>query len=198
MAAAGGKDLADRGWGSGGFSHLIPSGADFLGDGGTTGGFNFDTAGDFLISPYIFGDSGASSLFEDVMLYVPTAMTMEVYGRFAANPDENASGFGFLESGAGFTSPSDADMMAFIGCGATNFELIRGDGTVDAGITVYDTDPHMFAIKFEGALANWYIDGVDQGSIGIQDNLWPTAFCINTESGGTADPCVSWVHIFYS
>jgi hypothetical protein len=126
MAAAGGKDLADRGWGSGGFSHLAPSGADFLSNSGTTGGFNFDTAGDFLISPYIFGDIGASTLYEDVMGSVPTKMTMEVYGRFGANADENATGFGFLEAGAGVTSPADADMMAFIGMGATNFELIRG------------------------------------------------------------------------
>jgi len=57
MAAAGGKDLADDGWEASGFSYLVGSGAGLLSSAvkGTIGGLNFDTTGDYLISPAIFG-----------------------------------------------------------------------------------------------------------------------------------------------
>ena len=200
--AGGGDDLVAHGWEASGFSFLAPSGADFLSgdpiaDAGTTGGFNFDAANDFLISPFVFGAFAHAKAFEAIMGYLPTALHLEVFARFAANPDENASGFGWLEAGGGGGSPADADMMAFIGPGATQFELIRGDGTIDAGLEVKDTDPHLWKILCAGTTAEWFIDGVRQGSISLQTNLWPVAFVINTESTGTADPVASWAHIWY-
>lgn len=202
MAAAGGRDLVNHGWESGGFSYLASSGADFLSgtpvaDRGTLGGFNFDAANDYLISPFIFGDYAAALEFQNIMGYLPTTLVLEVYARFAANADENATGFGFLEAGGGGGSPADADMMAFIGMGATHFELIRGDGTVDASAAVFDTDPHLFKISLTGAVVTWYIDDVSQGTLVVQDDLWPCAFVINTETGGDGDPVVSWAHVHY-
>ncbi len=202
MVAAGGRDLANHGWEANGFSFLAPSGADFLSgtpiaDRGTSGGFNFDTAGDYLISPFMFGDYAAATMFRHFMGYLPTTLVLEVYARFGANADENATGFGWLEAGGGGGVAADADMMAFIGMGATNFELIRGDGTVDASAAVFDTDPHIFKISITGAVVTWYIDDVSQGTLVVQDDLWPCAFIINTEAGGTGDPVVSRVDIHY-
>ena len=196
-------ELKTHGWEGEGFSYLAGSGADFLSgspiaDAGTTGGFNFDAANDHLISPFIFGDYAHAVMFKQIMGYLPTTLNLEVFGRFGANPDENASGFGWLEAGGGGGSPADADLMAFIGLGATNFEIIRGDGTVDASVAVYDTDPHSFKISITGAVVTWYIDDVSQGTLVVQDNLWPVAFTANTETGGTADPVVSQVHIWYN
>ena len=202
----GDTDLVSYGWETSGvstFTYLPGSGADFLSgspiaDAGATGGYNFGTAGDYLISPFIFGDYVHARMVQELLGYFPTELNLEVYGRFAANPDENASGFGFVEAGGGGGVLADADLMAFIGPGGSNFELIRGDGTVDAGAAAYDTDPHLFKIKCSGMTAEWFIDDVSQGTLGLQDDLWPVAFAINTEAGGTADPVVSWVHVYYN
>lgn len=201
MVAAGGRDLSDHGWSANGFSFKEGSGADFLSgvpiaDAGAIGGFNFDTAGDYLISPFIFGDFAHAKMFRNLMGYLPTTLCLEVFATFAANPDENASGFGFCEAGA-TGALADGDMMAFIGPGGSKFELIRGDGTVDEGVAVYDTDPHLFKIVITGAVVTWYIDDVSQGTLVVQDDLWPVAFAINTEGSGTADPVVSWAHVWY-
>ena len=201
LAPSGDWDLLSNGWESVGWSHLAPSGADFLSgtptaDIGTTGGANFDTAGDYLISPFQFGDYSHARMVQELLGYLPTELNLEVYGRFAANPDENASGFGFVEAGGGGSVLADADLMAFIGLGGTKFELIRGDGTVDESVAVYDTDPHLFKIKCSGTTAEWFIDDVSQGTLGLQDDLWPVAFGVSVET--TADPVVSWAHVWYN
>ena len=200
MAAAGGKDLADDGWESGGFGYLAGSAAGFLdsSDAGTTGGLNFDAASDYLISPFIFGDYAHARALQHLLGYLPTTLNMEVYARFASSAaDEQATGFGFVEAGGGGGVLAKADLMAFISIGASNFELHSG-ATADEGSTKATT-PHLFRIKITlGGTAEWFIDDVLQGSIAIQANLWPCAWAANTQAGGNNDPVVSWVRVWYA
>lgn len=197
-AAGGGKDLAEHGWESSGFGYLAGSGAGFLDvdDQGTLGGFNFDTASDYLISPFIFGSYTHGRFVQNVLGYFPSRLNMEVMARFASSAaDEQATGFGFIEAGA-TGALAKADLMAFISIGATNFELHSG-AVADEG-SAKDTDPHLFKITIErDDAAEWFIDGVSQGSIAIQANLWPGAWAANTQVGGNNDPVVSWVDLWY-
>ncbi len=192
-------DLDDFGWVTTGFSVLAGSGADFLSgsptaDIGTTGGINFDTASDALTSPFIFGDYAHGRMVQEFLRHFPTELNMECYARFAATGDENGSGFGFLEAGG--TPIEVASTMAYISSGGTVFELHSG-AAEDAGDTD-DTDPHLWRIKCTGTTAEWFIDGTSQGTIALQDDLWPVAFSAGTQSGGSNDPVLSWVHVWYS
>lgn len=195
-------DLDLWGWETTDVAFIVGSGADFLSgspiaDAGTIGGIHTDATADFLISPFIFGDFSHTQMVAGLLGYTPTNLNMECYAMFSANSDENATGFGFVEAGGGGGALADADMMAFIGTGGTKFEIIRGDGTVDASVDNVDTDPHLWKITCSGTTAEWFIDGVSQGTITLQDNLWPVSWAVNTETSGTDDPVVSWVHIWY-
>ena len=127
LIEAGANDLDQFGWETAGFEYTAGSDADFLSaaDPGVTGGLDFATAEDFLISPFIFGDYAHGQMVKELLGYDPTSLNLEVYGRFAANADENASGFGWVEAGGGGGVLADADLLAFIGIGATQFELIH-------------------------------------------------------------------------
>ncbi len=189
-------DLDSFGWLTNSFSYLAGSGADFMSSSGigTTGGLNFDAGGDLLTSPFIFGDYAHALMAGQILGKMPTSLNMECYARLAANNDENGSGFGFIEAGGATTTA--ADQMAYISSGGTVFELHSG-ATEDAGAT-NDTDPHLWKIKCSGTTAEWFMDGTLQGSIALQDDLWPVAWGVGTEGGGDNDPVMSWVHIWYS
>lgn len=192
-------DLDLYGWITTGFSHTVGSGADFMSssDVGTTGGLNFDTHSDVILSPYIFGDYAHALLVGQILGYMPTSLNMECYARFAANADEAASGFGFLEAGSSPGPPADADLMAFISTDGTNFQLGGTGGTeLDTG-AVDDTAAHQWKIQCKGTTAEWWIDGTSQGSISLQNDLWPVCWAAGTELNGTCDPVVSWVHLWY-
>lgn len=197
-AAGGGKDLSEHGWESTGFGYLASSLAGFLDvdDQGTLGGFNFDTASDFLISPFIFGNYSHGRFVQNVLGHFPHNLNMEVMARFASSAaDEQATGFGFIEAGS-TGALAKADLMAFISIGATNFELHSG-AAADEG-SAKDTDPHLFKITITfGGSAEWFIDSVSQGSIAIQADLWPAAWAANTQASGANDPVVNWVDIWY-
>ncbi len=193
-------DLDLYGWVTTAFSHLAGSGADFMSaspiaDAGTTGGLNFATAGDYLTSPFIFGDYAHALMAGQILGKMPTSLNMECYARFAANANEEESGFGFVEAGA--ASPFvKAGLMALITSDGTNFSL-ESAAAVDAG-AVDDTNPHQWKIRFRGTTAEWWIDGTSQGTIAIQDDLWPVAWGVSTKAAsGTNDPVISWVHIWY-
>jgi hypothetical protein len=194
--AIGDPDL--YGWLTSGYSHLASSGADFMSsaDVGTTGGLNFDAAGDYIISPFIFGDYAHALLVGQILGHMPTSLNMECYARFAANNDEEETGFGFLEAGTDANALVKADLMAFITSDGTNFSLESG-AAADAGSTD-NTTAHQFKIKCSGTTAEWFIDGTSQGTIALQNDLWPVAWGAGTKATtGANDPVIAWTHIWY-
>ena len=197
---AGEEDLDLYGWVTSGFSHTVGSGADFLTsvDVGVTGGVNMNAANDFLLSPFIFGDFAHGEMVKGLLGHAPTRLNMECFARFAANADESASGFGFVEAGA-TGQFAEGDLLAFVTSDATNFTLVSGEPDTGAGSTD-NTTAHLFKITINKGTTlaiDWFIDGVQQTSMDLQEDLWPAAFAINTEATGTNDPVVSWVHIWY-
>lgn len=196
---AGLGDPDDYGWLTTGYSFLAGTGADFISnspiaDAGTIGGLNFDAVNDSLVSPFIFGDYAHARMVQAITGVLPTSLNMEVYARYAASTDENETGIGFIEAGG--SAVTVADQMAVISIGATTFELHSG-AAEDAGATD-DTDPHLFKILCSGTTAEWFIDGTSQGTIALQDNLWPVAWTAGTKNtDGANDPVVQWVHIWY-
>lgn len=198
FADAAASDLVANGWLTSGFSQLASSGADFISssDVGTTGGLNFDTASDYIISPFIFGDYAHALLAGQILGYMPTALNMECYARFAANNDEEETGFGFLEAGVDANALVKADLMAYITSDGTNFSL-ESAAAADAGSTD-NTNPHQWKIQCTGTTAEWFIDGTSQGTIALQNDLWPVAWGAGTKAiTGANDPVINWVHLWY-
>ena len=195
MLPGGGEDLATEGWAASGFSHAVGSGADLLSSSGlgTTGGFNFDAAGDLLDSPSIFGDYVHGLMAGQILGHFPTSLNMECYARFAANNNETASGFGFIQDGG--SPPTAADALAFIHTDGTDFAL-RSSGATDTGDTD-DTTAHQFKITLSGTTAEWFIDGTSQGTIALLEDQFPVSWGASTVSGGANDPVIAFVHIWY-
>lgn len=196
---AGVLDLDDFGWLTVGFSHTVGSAAGMMdsSDVGTTGGLNFDTAEDYIVSPFIFGDYAHAKQAEAFLGYVPTTLNMESYARFASSAaDEQATGFGFVEAGS-TGAFAKADTNGFVTIGATNFELHTG-AAADEGSTKATT-ASLFRVTYTaGSTAEWFIDGTSQGTLAIQANTWPSAWAANTQGSGANDPVVSWTHIWYA
>lgn len=198
MADAAASDLVANGWLTSGFSHLAGSAADFISstDLGSSGGLYLDAHSDYIISPFIFGDYAHALLAGQILGYMPTSLNMECYARFVANNDEEETGFGFLEAGVDANALVKADLMAYITSDGTNFSLESG-AAADAGSTD-NTTAHQWKIQCKGTTAEWWIDGTSQGTIALQNDLWPVAWGAGTKaSSGANDPVVSWVHIWY-
>lgn len=201
MIEAGAIDPDNYGWLTTGFSILAGSGADFISasDPGTTGGLNCDAAGDYIISPFVFGDYAHALQAGQHLGHLPTSLNMECYARLAANNDEEETGFGFVEAGVDDNALVKGDLMAFITSDGTNFSLESGAAAAVSD-EVDDTSPHQFRIKATvGGTWEWWIDGVKQSStLAIQTDLWPCAWAVGTKaSTGANDPVVAWVHIWY-
>lgn len=197
---AGDGDLDLFGWITTGFSHTVGSAAGMLdsSDAGTTGGINLDAISDFILSPFIFGDYAHGQMVAGILGHDPTILNMECFARFAANANEEETGFGFVE--AQVSGPFvKSDLMALITSDGTNFSL-EGAGDLDAGSTD-NTNPHLFKIAVNKGTTDaieWFIDGVSQGTMDSQVNLWPVAWGASTKAtSGTNDPVISWVHIWY-
>ncbi|KKK95126.1 hypothetical protein LCGC14_2675960, partial [marine sediment metagenome] len=197
MVATGSDDLAAFGWAATGFTFLGGIEADLLStsDIGIMGGFNFDTASDLLDSPSVFGDYIHGQMVKSITGIAPTTLNMECYARFAANNDETASGFGFIQDGG---SPViEADALAFIHTNGTNFK-IRSSGVTDSG-AIDDTNVHLWKITMTaGGSVEWFIDGTTQGTLTLLNDQFPCSFGMGTVSGGNNDPVVNWVHIWYA
>lgn len=191
-------DLDLYGWTTASYPITMGSGADFLSssDVGVTGGVDCNTAGDYLLSPAIFGDHAHATLIEKLLGYYPTSLNMELYGRLAANANEEESGFGFVQDGV--TGPfAKADLHALITSDGTNFSL-ESSAAVDPSIGLDNTTAHLFRIQFTANGAEWWIDDVTQGSIALVADQWPAAWGISTKAAtGTNDPVVKWVHLWY-
>lgn len=198
LIEAGVHDLDLNDWITTGFSHTVGSGADFMSsaDVGITGGVNFDVVSDHLRSPFIFGDYAHALLAGQFLGHFPTSLNMECYARFAANADEQETGFGFVEAGSAVPFVK-AGLMALITSDSTDFSLESG-AAADAGDTD-DTAAHLFKISIASGGITWFVDGTEQGSgLALQTDLWPVAWGVSTKAtSGTNDPVVSWVHIWY-
>jgi hypothetical protein len=202
MADAAASDLVANGWLTSGFSQLAGSGADFISssDVGTTGGLNFDAVSDYIISPFIFGDYAHALLAGQILGYMPTSLNMECYARFAANNDEEETGFGFLEAGTDANALVKADLMAYVASDGTNFSLESGAAAA-ASNGLDNTTAHQWKINVRtGEAIRWYIDGTLQtNTLALQTDLWPVAWGAGTKAAtGANDPVISWVHIWYS
>lgn len=192
------QDLSLYGWlESGTWASLAGSGADLLAsaDVGVTGGANIDTANDGITSPFIFGDYAHATMVEALLGYAPTRLNFECYARFAANNNEESSGFGFMEAGA--ASPAvKAGHMAFITSDGTDFSLESGA----AAATSDDNDnttAHLWKVTLTfGGSVSFAIDGVTQANtLALQTDLFPVAWGASTATAN--DPVISWVHIWY-
>ena len=199
LAPSDSTDLDLFGWVEAGtFVHLAGAGADLIASGagaGTTGGAHIDTAGDSIVSPFIFGDYAHARMAEGFLGYTPTILNMECFARFNADGgDDEDSGFGFVEAGA--ASPFvKAGLQAFITSDGTNFSLESGAGA-DAG-SADNQDVHLWKIQFTSSAVEWFIDGTSQGTLALQANVFPLAWGASVGAAGTADPVISWVHIWY-
>ena len=193
-------DLVNFGWlEAGTWVHLAGTGADLLsGPGagaGTTGGAHIDTAGDAITSPFIFGDWVHQQMAAGILGYEPTKLVMECIARFNADGgDDEDTGWGFIEAGAA-TPAVKAGLMAFITSDGTNFSLESG-AAADAG-SADNQDEHLWRIEFTSAAIEWFIDGTSQGTLALQADLFPIAWAASVGGGGTGDPVISWVHIWY-
>ncbi len=194
--AIGDPDL--HGWDTTGYSHLAGSGADFLSssDVGTTGGLNFDTAGDYIASPFIFGDFAHALMAGQILGFMPTRLNMECYARFGADGgDDEDTGFGFIEAGAA-TPFVKAGLMALITSDGTNFSL--ESGAAAAAGSADNQDAHQWKISFTSSGIDWFIDGTKQSnSLALQTDLFPIAWGASVGAGGTGDPVIAWTHIWY-
>ncbi len=196
LAAGGGRDLADAGWESSGFSILDGSGAALLDAStkGTTGGLNFDTTADYIISPTMFGNWTHGIMVQKMLGYFPTKISFECLARFAAGNDEERTGFGFVQDGTTAGAIAKADWMAGITVDGTDFSL-ESSAAVDAGATKATT-PHLFKVTgTAGGTWEWFIDGTSQGTLAIVANQAPYAWAASVT--GNNDPVIAWLHIFY-
>ena len=199
FADAAASDLVANGWFTSGFTHTVGSAASFLTstDVGITGGLNFGTADDYCVSPAIFGDYTHQLLVGQILGYLPTRLNMEVYARFVAGNNEEATGFGWLEDGALAAVITKANEMAYISTDGTTFSLESG-AAVAVSDTAEDTVAHQWKIQCEGTAATLWIDGVQQtNTLALQDDQWPARWGAGTTTGGANDPVVAWVHIWY-
>ncbi len=192
-------DLDLYGWVTSGYGYLAGIDADFLasGDIGVIGGANFDVVADHLVSPFIFGSYAHGQMAADILGHDPTLLNMECYARFAANADEQDTGFGFVEQAAAVPLVK-AGHMAVITSDGTNFSLESGAAAaVSDGLD--DTDPHLFKISISADNISFSIDDVVQANtLALQADLWPAAWAVGTkDTDGTNDPVISWVHIWY-
>ncbi len=191
-------DLDLYGWTTASYVTTIGDSAGFLDSDtlGTTGGADFNAAGDFLLSPAIFGDHAHATLVEKLLGFPPASLNMELFGRLAANANEEESGFGFVQDST--TGPfAKADLHALITSDGTNFSL-ESSAAVDPSVALDNTTAHLFRIQITSAGAEWFIDDVTQGSIALVAATYPAAWGASTKaSTGTNDPVVQWVHIWY-
>ena len=202
LIPTGPEDLEDHGWIASAWSHLAGTGADLMdsADVGTTGGLNFATASDYIISPFIFGDYAHARMAQDLLGYLPTTLNMECYARFAANNDEEETGFGFVIAGTDDNALVKADLEAFVASDGTDFSLESASAAATS-ISNDNTTAHVFKIVMaKGAAIDWYIDDTIQtNTLALVEDVFPVAFAAGTKaSTGANDPVVSWVHIWYS
>lgn len=192
--------ITNYGWTTTALSYTEGSLADLLAsaDVGTPTITVLGEASDLLLSPSIFGDYGHGQQASKILGYAPTTLNLEVYAAFTATGGaETTSGFGF-STGSSLTATNH---IAFIHVGATLFSM-RGTpgngGYIDTG-AAKDTAYHLWKIVLTaGGSAEWFIDGVSQGTITLVADLFPTAFSASIVAAGVNTLALAWAHAWYA
>jgi hypothetical protein len=199
LVPTGAQDLVNYGWvESGTWATRAGVGGDLLAsaDKGTIGGANIDTASDGITSPYVFGDYAHAAQAEGILGYLPTTLNFECVASFAANNNEQDSGFGF--SAAGAAEPAvKAGHVAFVTSDGTDFSLessaaaATSDSNDDQGV-------HLWKVTLTaGGAISWFIDGTEQtNTLALRTDIFPVAWGAAAQTAN--DPVISWVHIWYS
>lgn len=146
-----------------------------------------------LQSPRIFGSYDHALIASRFLGYMPTKLSMECYARFSVASANETTSF------IGLHTPAGSDIAAAGGGGGivsngTNFLLVSDAGS-DAGAAI-DTAWHLWRIEWKAATVEWFIDGVSQGTITTEADIWPLSWAVR--SGTTNRPQVSWARLFYS
>jgi len=196
ITATNAHELVDYGWVTTALGFSTPTGGDFLdsADPGTPNSILFDASGDLLRCPYLFGDYAHGLMAQQLLKKAPTKLALEVYAAFTVHSaNEPTSGFGFVEAGG--TPATAADHQAFISTNATNFLFASGAAS-DLG-AIDDANFHLFKMVLNKttSLAEWFIDGVSQGSMAIQADLAPYAFGAHVLT--TNRLSLAWAHVYY-
>ena len=202
LVPGGATDFVNYGWlEAGTFVTVKNAAADLISSadtGDTLAGVHMDTADDSVTSPFIFGDYSHALAAGAILGYTPDTLNMECYARFSATNDEETTGFGFVKHDAA-TVFAKTDLIAYVTTDGTNFSL-ESSGAAAASDGLDSTVATKFKIEMKsGTAINWYIDDTLQtNTLALLEDEFPTAFCMQAGTGGTNDPIVAWVHVWYS
>jgi len=144
-------------------------------------------------SPRVFGSYDHGQAAARFLGHTPTRLTLEFYGRMSvASANENTSGWGFhTPAGTDFTAAGSAGGIVSDG---TNFRLRSVTGN-DAGAAI-DTAWHLWRIEWIGTTVEWFIDNTSQGTVTLDNDIWPTSLAFL--DGTTNRPQTAWARVFYS
>lgn len=180
ILTAAGVLLSENGWTTTALDLVEGAGADFLSsaDIGVPAHILTNATGDLLQSPPVFGSFRHGEVAGEILGHRPSILTLEQDAAFSvASATETTSGFGWVEAGG--TPATADDAMAMIISDGTNF-VLRSGAASDAGALV-DNLWHVWkiVITFGGSI-EWFIDGVSQGTLALQTDLFPVSFGLHT------------------
>jgi hypothetical protein len=200
ITSATGRLLSDQGWVTTSLVETAGTGQDFLSESDRAAPPHIltDASGDLIQSPAVFGGAEHRRFFERQMGYAPTKLVVEFTGAMTVHSaDETRSGWGVVEAGG--TIGVDNDALAYIRTDGTNF-ICRSAGDADTG-AADDAAWHRFRIEFSNNVAagtnmvEWFIDGVSQGTLDLQTDLFPCSFGMHALT--TNRPALANVDIWY-
>jgi hypothetical protein len=198
-ADAAGTLLSDFGWTTTSLVATAGAGGDFLAaaDPGTPNHLLTDAGNDLLQSPAVFGDYIHGQLAAQFLGHSPSQLVVEWYGAMTVHSadESTVTGWGLVEAGGAAGTANDR--MAWIGTDGTNF-ICSSAADSDAGATD-DAAWHRFRIVVSLGTTDaieWFIDGVSQGTINLQTDLWPCSFGMFAST--TNRPAISWLHAWYA
>ena len=196
LTATNAHELADYGWTTTALSLVAGSGADLGSSADESPPYlDFDAAGDLLLSPLVFGNY---SHIVQARMFGADAVSAPVLALDAWASWPVTSGLGETNTGLGFSSGDPVTTTlhtAFIASNGANWR-IRNQGGGDVG-PVCDAGWHLFSIRVDSAQVLWYVDGVLQGNLATDGDLWPTAFGVRVAGGAVNRVRLAWAKISY-
>ena len=174
-----------------------------LASGTTTGDFNssgdqdqnhirLDASADQLLSMDIFGGYSNLQRASKVLGYVPTKLVMEAHAQFNVDSANETTTFIGFATGTDAAAAGGAGAIRSGGVASTYF--LTSDLGSDAGAAI-DTLFHTWKIQVDATNTEWFIDGVSQGTITTETDIWPQPF--NMIAGTTNRIALGWLHIWY-
>ena len=192
-----GKLLSGVGWVTTSLTLATTYTSDFIasGDALAHNGLLMDGSGDIIRSPIKFGDYNHARAVQQILGYLPSSLVLEVGADWTvATADEGQSAFGFLE-GPGTASVAN-DHLAAIYSDGTNF-ILRSGADTDTG-AVIDNAYHVWKIVVRTGATDgveWFIDGVSQGTIDTETDLFPVSFFGHALTTNRFN--LGFVHVYY-